>query len=107
MPFIFMVLILWFCYKNSWAARRNQTEVCEYLIRNGIDIDCQDKDGQTALHFAATFDRLAAARLLVEFGANKDIRNLQSKTAAEVATSNPMKILLQSKWIIVLLFHIF
>jgi len=94
----FYFILFYFPSIISWAARRNQTEVCEYLIRNGIDIDMADKDGQTALHFAARFDRLAAARLLVEFGANKEIRNTESKTAADVATSNPMKILLQSNF---------
>ena len=45
----------------------------------------------------ATLDRIEVARLLIESGANKEVRSIENKTALDCAVSNPMRILLQSK----------
>lgn len=42
-------------------------------------------------------DRLDLARLLIEFGADKNLKNTDNFTAIDLAVSTPMKILLQSK----------
>jgi len=83
------------CTFLHWAAISGQVEMAEYLLKCGIDINATNKFGCTALHVTTGKDRLDIARLLIEYGANKDIRNSENQTAVELASSTPMKILLQ------------
>ena len=66
-------------------------------MQSGIDIDAANNNNCTALHVTATLDRIEVARLLIESGANKEVRSIENKTALDCAVSNPMRILLQSK----------
>lgn len=63
----------------------NFSQVVEFLIGHQIDIDARDKNGFTALHFAALTNSAICARLLVEAGAALDIVNALGKTPAEIA----------------------
>ena len=36
-----------------WATIYNRTDVIEYLVREGADVNRQDDDKETPLHFAA------------------------------------------------------
>ncbi|KAH9951532.1 hypothetical protein B0H21DRAFT_716410 [Amylocystis lapponica] len=56
-----------------------------FLIERGIDIDARDKNGCTALFFAAVTRSTQCAKLLVEAGAALDIVDALGKTPAEVA----------------------
>eukprot|EP01114_Cavostelium_apophysatum_P012364 TRINITY_DN2752_c0_g1_i1.p1 TRINITY_DN2752_c0_g1~~TRINITY_DN2752_c0_g1_i1.p1 ORF type:complete len:204 (-),score=14.28 TRINITY_DN2752_c0_g1_i1:19-630(-) len=83
------------CTFLHYACANGHVELAEYLIKNGIDIDAMNSWGGTALHLTSMGDRLDVARLLIEYGANKGIRNINNKTALDVAVSTPMKILFE------------
>ncbi|OBZ70717.1 hypothetical protein A0H81_09040 [Grifola frondosa] len=59
--------------------------LAKFLIMRGIDIDARDKNGCTALYFAATVGAVECAKLLVEAGAALDIVDGLGKTPVEVA----------------------
>ena len=59
---------------NQWfvAARKGDVDMLEELLSEGTDVNCASfaAKGSTALHLAASFGRIEAARLLIEKGAN-------------------------------------
>ena len=63
------------------------TEV-KQLIKSGVDINVQDNNGFSALHFAAQDNQLASLRLLVEAGALIDTPNKFGNTPLFIATFN-------------------
>ena len=69
-----------------YAAGFNRTEIAKHLIEVGAKIDAQNKDGDTALMWAAGKDQWRRGspeivKLLVEAGANLDIQNKYGGTA--------------------------
>lgn len=60
-------------------------DLVSFLIIRGIDMDARDRNGSTALHFAALSGSKACARLLLIAGADREIVNVLGKTPAEVA----------------------
>ena len=54
--------------------------LCTYMREHDMDIDEPDKDGWTALHWAAFLGLSAIIRILVEFGANCNKGNLVGRT---------------------------
>lgn len=57
----------------------------EWLIKHEADIDARDKNGYTALHFAALVACTECARIIVSRGADREIVNCLGKTAEEIA----------------------
>ncbi|TEB38349.1 hypothetical protein FA13DRAFT_1786140 [Coprinellus micaceus] len=57
----------------------------QFLIDHDIDIDARDRNGYTALHFAALVKSTDCAKLLVDAGADREIVNSLGKTAQEIA----------------------
>lgn len=57
-------------YKSSavlaLATKSNFTHIVKLLVDAGVDINWQDKTGETALHIAARFGHVECARLLLE-----------------------------------------
>lgn len=61
----------------------------EILLKNGANIDFQDEaTGKTALHFCAEDGLNKSVQFLLKNGASKTIRDLDSKTAVELAEEN-------------------
>lgn len=57
-----------------YAIVDHKTEEARQLILSGnIDLNAQDKNGYTALHFAAQYKNADIARLLIEKGAKPDL----------------------------------
>jgi len=56
------------------AAERNRTDVVALLLDLGASVSAQDETGRTALHAAAASDARAVAQLLLERGADANIR---------------------------------
>jgi ankyrin repeat protein len=54
-------------------------ELAEKLIKKGIDINAQSSDGLTALHHAVFANNTAVAKLLVESGADVNLRDSDSR----------------------------
>ena len=66
------------------------------LIEDCVGVDDQDQYGWTLLHNAADRDRVALAKILLDHGAKRNIRNKDGQTAPQLATSPEMKALLGS-----------
>jgi acyl-CoA-binding protein/regulator of sirC expression with transglutaminase-like and TPR domain len=48
-----------------FAADRNDAELCTALLKRGADVNAQDIDGQTALHYAALCGHIEIVRILL------------------------------------------
>jgi len=59
--------------------------LAEWLIKHEADIDARDKNGYTALHFAALVACSECTRIMVSRGADREIVNCLGKTAEEIA----------------------
>jgi len=63
-----------------------QQELCILaLLEGGADIDCQSHSGSTALMKAAWFGNDGAAKVLIENGADKSLRDAKGRNAAMLA----------------------
>jgi hypothetical protein len=79
--------------KGGWtplhfSAANGHLDVCRILLKHNADVNSQDEDGLTPLHKASR--RLGEGstvivRLLLDYGADVRVRNLEGKTASEVA----------------------
>ncbi len=68
-------------------------EVQQY-IADGVDVNYQNEDGDTALINASQYGHFKIVKFLVEQGANINIKNINDNTALDVAKENEhMKIL--------------
>ena len=67
------------------AAASNQTDIMNYLIESGIELDATDKDGHTALHVAVYQGHIEATNLLLSNGIDDTILNKAMDAALHVA----------------------
>ncbi|KAF8070677.1 hypothetical protein FPV67DRAFT_1488321 [Lyophyllum atratum] len=65
------------------AAFLGFSSLMTFLVKHGIDLDARDRNGYTALHFAALSKSEACARVLLEAGADREIVNALGKTPGE------------------------
>ena len=66
------------------------SDMCEILLRNGVDIDAKDSDGQnTALHLAVKDANECSEeiiQIILDYGANTELKNEYTMTPFEYAT---------------------
>ncbi|CAF3827144.1 unnamed protein product [Rotaria sordida] len=78
-----------FCYFGeyplSFAAVLQQEESVRLLTAKGADTNCQDSNGNTALHMCVIYNRIPMVDLLCELGASLDIKNRQGLTPLTLA----------------------
>jgi ankyrin repeat protein len=68
------------------AARRGLVGITRALLAHGCgDVDARDRDGRTALWWACEKDRMNAALLLLEVGADMSIADTQDRTPLDRA----------------------
>lgn len=78
------------------AARNTHKETVKKLVSLGVDLNRQDRDGNTALHFALSkaYDQ-KSARYLIKKGADARIVNNAGKSALDLAAQGGMNDILQ------------
>lgn len=70
-------------FEKKESKPANNTECIKILIENGIDLNCQNSLGDTALIKAAKNGAIENAKLLIQHGADIHIRNNENKTFAD------------------------
>jgi len=74
-----------------WASYYGNLDMLSWLIENGAKINHQDKNGFSALHFAAQEKRIGIADLLLKHGANLELRDNHGNTPLWTAVFNARK----------------
>ena len=69
------------------AAKHDWPKAAAALIERGYDVNPTNKRGYTALHDVAYSNHRETARVLLEHGADRTIKNTDRRTAADVARS--------------------
>ena len=64
-------------------------DVIQTLLWYGVDVNAQAKDGTTALHEASAFGTAEVVRLLLEHGANAEMKNKQGRTPHQTMLGTP------------------
>ncbi|EAY11538.1 ankyrin repeat protein, putative [Trichomonas vaginalis G3] len=77
------------CFINS--ASFEIPSLCEYFLSHGASINEKDKNGQTALHKAATNTSKGIIELLISHGANINEKDIYGETALHNAAINTSK----------------
>jgi len=54
-------------------------EVTKLLLENGADPNLQNREGNSALHFSIARDDFETSKILIQWGARKDQRNLSDR----------------------------
>ena len=69
---------------NLFISGRNpaKLKLAEMLIRSGIDVNCQDERGISALMYAAVAGNESLIQLLLKHGADKTLKDGQGRTAS-------------------------
>jgi ankyrin repeat protein len=65
------------------------------LLDYGADMNIQDNDGRTALHYCARANRPEIAKMLLDAGADKTIPTNDGKLPYELAKTKEMKKILR------------
>lgn len=71
-----------------WATFYNNIELLDWLIKNGANLDHQDRNGYCALHFAGQQRSFDSAKLLLDYGANINIRDIHGNPPIWTAIFN-------------------
>ena len=67
----------------NWVAAFGTREMVEYLCQRGADVNRGQRS--SSLHYAACFGRPPIVRLLLDYGANVDLRDEDGRTALDKA----------------------
>jgi acyl-CoA-binding protein len=74
-----------------WAADRGSVEVLRVLISCGGDVNLQDSEGQTALHYASSCGHGDCVKSLLENNARRDILDNDGSSPEDVACDGTVK----------------
>ncbi len=68
--------------------KENRVAATNKLLKNGEDINAQDNGGWSPLHFAAQEGDFEIAEILINSGANINLKDINGNTPLWVATMN-------------------
>lgn len=71
-----------------WATFYNNISLLSWLIDKGANVNHQDRNGYSALHFAGQEKRFDCAKLLIDNGANLELVDLHGNTSLWTAVFN-------------------
>jgi len=73
--------------KNNFIQfiKQGKLEETKELIKEGFNINQQDNDGDTALHWASSYERFQIVEELLKADAKTDIKNKHGSTALEIS----------------------
>lgn len=78
-----------------WAADRGNVDALKVILSTeGINVNLQDGDGQTALHYACSCSHKSCVETLLKFGAKKNILDNEGILCIETADDDEIKALL-------------
>ena len=77
-------------------ATEDQINVLRILLENGANINHQDLQGKTALHYAAELGKTRCLPFLLQKGSNVDARDKHNKTPMDLASSERVTRLFQA-----------
>ena len=73
------------------------TNIVKYLLENGAEVNRRlAENGMTPLHLACKLNCLKIVKILLEYGADKDMKNHDGKTPVELTESKTIKKLLEA-----------
>lgn len=73
------------------------TNIVKYLLVNGAEVNRRlAENGMTPLHLACKLNCLKIVKILLEYGADKDMKNHDGKTPVELTESKTIKKLLEA-----------
>jgi ankyrin repeat protein len=70
------------------------------LLENGADVNTPDKDGYTALMWASRYCHESTVRLLLDHGADKELKNEHGESAIDLAKTEDIKAFIQKSLMI-------
>ena len=73
------------------SARIGFNDICEFLLEEGMDPNETQGTKSTPLHGAAFYNQDSTVKLLLEYGAKTEIKNIDGKTVLEDAYSKKIK----------------
>ena len=79
-----------------WTSQEGDDSLTEQLILQGVNINYQNPDGCTALHYTAQHNRIQCGILLVEAGADVSIVNKASQTPLDLSSNDFKDAILQT-----------
>ena len=77
------------CFRLLSAACKNNAEELRSILAGGVNVNSQDRNGNTALHIAASTGRIENVKvLLADYEANVALQNSKSQSALYFAINN-------------------
>ena len=77
------------CYRLLSAACKDNVEELRSILADGINVNGQDRNGNTALHIAASTGHMETVKmLLVDYEANVALQNLKGESALDLAVDS-------------------
>ena len=67
------------------SATTNYSDIVEFLLKRGADVDKQNSVGNTALHQASLKDSARVVRVLLQHGASTNLKNKHGRKAIDEA----------------------
>ena len=94
--YLLPLLLLQLCFSDMFeSAKKGNLNAVEEYIKQGNDVNAQNSDEKTPLHYAAWEGHESIVRLLLDKGVDVNARNEYGKTPLDLADNDKIKALLK------------